>query len=96
MTTCEDIRPGAQTATGDLDALFAPRSIALVGASDDAARIGGRPLRYLRASGYQGRVYPVNPKREAVQGEQAWPSIAALPEVPDLALLAVPAAATRA
>ena len=77
------------------DALFAPRSIALVGASDDPARIGGRPLRYLRASGYSGRVYPVNPRRETVQGERAWPSIADLPEVPDLALLAVPASATR-
>ncbi|PNU04409.1 acyl-CoA synthetase [Novosphingobium guangzhouense] len=86
----------ADAASGNLDALFAPRSIALVGASDDAARIGGRPLRYLRASGYQGRVYPVNPKRETVQGQRAWPSIGALPEVPDLALLAVPAAATRA
>ncbi|WP_211295012.1 acetate--CoA ligase family protein [Novosphingobium guangzhouense] len=96
MTTCEDIRPMADAASGNLDALFAPRSIALVGASDDAARIGGRPLRYLRASGYQGRVYPVNPKRETVQGQRAWPSIGALPEVPDLALLAVPAAATRA
>jgi acyl-CoA synthetase (NDP forming) len=102
VTTCEDTLASTHAATGaraartGLDALFAPRSIALVGASDDAARIGGRPLRYLRASGYQGRVYPVNPKRETVQGEQAWPSVAALPEVPDLALLAVPAAATRA
>lgn len=99
VTICDDTRPAGNlegaAATAGLDALFAPRSIALVGASDDAARIGGRPLRYLKGSGYQGRVYPVNPRRETVQGEQAWPSIAALPEVPDLALLAVPAAATR-
>ncbi|TCM41265.1 acetate--CoA ligase family protein [Novosphingobium sp. ST904] len=80
---------------GGLDALFAPRSIALVGASDDAARIGGRPLKYLRASGFSGPVYPVNPKRETVQGEPAYASLSALPEAPDLALLAVPAAATR-
>jgi acyl-CoA synthetase (NDP forming) len=82
------------TSTAGLDALFAPRSIAIVGASDDPARIGGRPLRYLRRSGYDGSVYPVNPGRETVQGERAWPSVGALPEVPDLALLAAPAAAT--
>lgn len=69
---------------GGLDALFAPRSIVLVGASDDAARIGGRPLTYLRASGFSGPVYPVNPKRETVQGEPAYASLSALPEAPDL------------
>lgn len=77
-----------------LSALFAPRSIALVGASDDPARIGGRPLRYLRNSGFAGSVYPVNPKRESVQGVKAYASISALPEAPDLAILAVPASGT--
>ena len=78
-----------------LDALFSPRSIALIGASDDSTRIGGRPLKYLRGSGFAGPVYPVNPRRETVQGERAYASIVDLPTVPDLALLAVPAAATR-
>jgi acyl-CoA synthetase (NDP forming) len=77
-----------------LSALLAPNSVALVGASDDVTRIGGRPLRYLRESGFKGAVYPVNPKRETVQGLTAYPSIAALPEAPDVAILAVPAAAT--
>lgn len=77
-----------------LSALLAPRSIALVGASDDPARIGGRPLRYLRNSGFKGTVYPVNPKRDTVQGVPAFASIAALPEAPDVAILAVPAAGT--
>lgn len=79
-----------------LSPLLSPRSIALVGASDDPTRIGGRPLRYLRESGYAGAVYPVNPKRESVQGLKAYASIASLPQVPDVALLAVPAAATVA
>ena len=79
-----------------LDVLLAPRSVALVGASEDVSRIGGRPLRYLRDSGFAGRVLPVNPKRETVQGLPAWPSISALPETPDTAILAVPAAATLA
>ncbi|MCW1930998.1 acetate--CoA ligase family protein [Pararhodobacter zhoushanensis] len=75
-------------------ALMAPRSVALVGASDDVSRIGGRPLRYLREAGFAGRVLPVNPRRESVQGLPAFPSIAALPETPDTAILALPAAAT--
>ncbi|MFI5612563.1 acetate--CoA ligase family protein [Amycolatopsis sp. NPDC051903] len=70
--------------TGELaGALLWPRSIALVGASDDPAKTSSRPLRYLRSAGFTGRVYPVNPRREQVGGERAWPSLADLPEVPD-------------
>src|SRR6266542_4150911 len=79
-----------------LEALLAPRSVALVGASDNPARIGGRPLRYLREAGFAGAVYAINPNRKTVQGYPAFPSFAALPEAPDLAILAVPAAATVA
>lgn len=78
----------------DFSALFSPRSLAIVGASENATRIGGRPMRYLREAGFKGAVYPVNPKRDVVQGYKCYPSIAALPETPDLALLAVPAKAT--
>jgi acyl-CoA synthetase (NDP forming) len=74
--------------------LLAPRSVALVGASDDPQRIGGRPLRYLREAGFSGAVYPVNPRRPSVQGVPAYGSIEALPETPDVAILAVPAAGT--
>ncbi|WP_183447990.1 acetate--CoA ligase family protein [Microvirga lupini] len=77
-----------------LSALLAPRSVAIVGASDNMARIGGRPLRYMREAGYDGRILPVNPNRDTVQGIPAYASIAALPETPDVALLAVPAEAT--
>ncbi len=80
--------------TRSLTALLAPSSVALIGASDDAARIGGRPLRYLREAGFGGAIYPVNPKRETVQGVPAYSSIAALPQSPDVAILAVPAAGT--
>ncbi|MDV8070579.1 acetate--CoA ligase family protein [Rhodococcus sp. IEGM 1366] len=64
-------------------AILAPSSIALVGASDDPGKTTGRPLRFLRASGYAGRIYPVNPRRDIVQGEKAWPSLTDLPEVPE-------------
>ncbi|HYC37851.1 MAG TPA: acetate--CoA ligase family protein [Usitatibacter sp.] len=70
--------------------LLQPRSVAIVGASDDPAKTTGRPLRFLRASGYLGNVYPVNPNRVTVQGERAWPSIDALPEVPDHAYIVTP------
>jgi acetate---CoA ligase (ADP-forming) len=77
-----------------LSALLAPRSVAIVGASDDVARIGGRPLRYLREGGFSGPVWPVNPNRAQVQGLTAFASLSALPAAPDVAILAVPAAAT--
>lgn len=65
------------------EALFRPRSVALVGASDTAGKATARPLTYLRQRGWAGAVYPVNPVRETVAGERAWPNIKDLPEVPD-------------
>ena len=63
--------------------LLWPESVALVGASDDSRKATSRPLRYLDASGYAGRVYPVNPRRESIDGHRCYPSLADLPEVPD-------------
>ena len=74
-----------------LDPLLRPASVAVVGASNDPTRIGGRPVRYLRAAGFAGRIYPVNPKHEEVQGLAAFPHVAAVPEAVDLAVVAVPA-----
>jgi acyl-CoA synthetase (NDP forming) len=71
-------------------ALLAPRSIALVGASDDVTKTSARPLQYLRRAGYQGTIYPINPRRATVQGETAWPSLADLPAVPDHAFILTP------
>lgn len=72
-----------------LAAMFRPRSIAVVGATEDRNRVGGRPLHYLRSCGFQGAVYPINPKRETVQGYRAYASMADLPEAPDVAVIAV-------
>jgi acyl-CoA synthetase (NDP forming) len=76
----------------DLAAALNPASIAIIGASDNPHKVGGRPLMYLSRFGYRGRVYPVNPSRDVVQGLKAYPDLASLPEVPDLAVVAVPAA----
>ena len=63
--------------------LFAPKSVAIVGQSNDATKTAGRPLKFLRQAGYAGRIYPVNARRDEVLGERAFPSLAALPEVPE-------------
>jgi acyl-CoA synthetase (NDP forming) len=81
----------------DLERLFRPRHIAIVGASDNPRRIGGRPLRILSQRGYGGEIHPVNPKYETVQGVPCSPDIESLPEGIDLYLICVPAqAATEA
>ncbi|WP_326542623.1 acetate--CoA ligase family protein [Pseudorhodoferax sp.] len=69
---------------------LAPRSIAVIGASDNAHKIGGRPIAYLSRFGFQGPVYPINPTRPEVQGLRTYADLQALPEVPDMAIIAVP------
>ena len=73
----------------DLERFFNPRSIAVVGASQDLITISGQPLQHLVSHGYAGRLYPVNPKYEEIIGVKCWPSIAALPETPDLVLVLI-------
>ena len=83
--------PTGAAANADLrQSLFAPRSVAIVGQSDDPSKTAGRPLKFLRQMGYAGRVYPINSRREQVLGERAWPSLAALPEIPEHAYIVTP------
>ena len=77
------------TGLATLAPLVSPRSIAVVGASDQPARIGGRILARLKET-YRGHVYPVNGSRDTVQGLPAFRSIAAVPEAVDLAIVAAP------
>ena len=67
-----------------------PKSVAIIGASENPDKIGGRPLLYLSRFGYKGRVYPINPKREQAQGYRVYPSLSTLPEAPEAALVVVP------
>ena len=73
-----------------LSAALNPQSVAVIGASENPEKIGGRPIKYMLRAGYKGRVYPVNPNRPEIQGLKAYPDIASLPEAPDLAIVAVP------
>ena len=74
-----------------LEKLFRPQSIAVVGASGDPAKLGGRVLRHLASFGYSGRLFPINLSGKPVQGHPSWPSVLELPEVPDSALIVLPA-----
>ncbi|MDF1857053.1 acetate--CoA ligase family protein [Pseudooceanicola sp.] len=75
-----------------MPAIFDPQSIAIIGASGNETKIGGRPIRYLRMAGYKGHVYPINPTRDEVQGLSAYASLSAVEGSVDLAIVAVPAA----
>ncbi len=79
-----------------LSSLFDPRAIAVYGASSDPTKIGGRPLDFLKRSGFDGLLYPINPKLPEIQGLPSYPSIAALPGPADMAIVAVPAPAVVA
>ncbi|MFP5407246.1 MAG: CoA-binding protein, partial [Gammaproteobacteria bacterium] len=68
---------------------LAPKSIALIGASENSNKIGGRPLAYLSRFGYRGAIYPINPTRTEVQGVRSHASLRALPEVPEMAVVAL-------
>ncbi|RAI60903.1 acetate--CoA ligase family protein [Roseicella frigidaeris] len=81
----------ASAGFASLDALVRPRSVAVIGASDEPARIGGRPIAYMKERGFAGELWPVNPKRQTVQGLPAFASVEALPAAPDVAIIAVPA-----
>jgi acetyltransferase len=75
----------------NLDSLFAPRSVALVGASDRPESIGSTVMRNLLSGGFHGPIWPVNPRHSTVAGETAYPRASALPDVPDLAVICTPA-----
>ena len=72
-----------------LRAALDPASIAIVGASDNPHKVGGRPILYMKRYGYRGVIYPINPARAEVQGLKAWADVASLPQAPDLAIVAV-------
>ena len=76
-----------------LESLLRPRSIAVIGASDNKARIGGVPVDLLKRAGF-AKLYPVNPKNETVQGLKAYAAIESVPETVDLAIVALSAEMT--
>ncbi len=71
--------------------LFKPQSIAVIGASNDALKPGGRVFKNIQESGFQGDLWPVNPKSGEIMGLPAFADIGKLPGAPDLSLISIPA-----
>lgn len=78
-----------------LSTLLNPQSIAIIGASDDTTKPGGKILYNILLKGYAGHLLPINPTREQVQGIPTFPAITALPQIPDVSFIAIPAKFVR-
>jgi len=72
-----------------LEAALDPKSIAIIGASENPNKVGGRPVHYLDKFGFKGKIFPINPSRTEVQGYKCYNSLADLPEAPDMVIVAV-------
>lgn len=75
----------------NLEQLFRPKSIAIIGATEDPGRVAGLPLKYALDHGYTGKLFPVNRGRETVRGVKCYPSVLDIPEEVDVAMIVVPA-----
>ncbi|MEA2830815.1 MAG: hypothetical protein QOF22_1563, partial [Bradyrhizobium sp.] len=72
-----------------LKAALDPRSVAIIGASENPNKVGGRPVHYLDKFGFKGKIFPINPSRAEIQGHKCYNSLADLPEAPEMAIVAV-------
>jgi acyl-CoA synthetase (NDP forming) len=75
----------------DLESLFHPRSVALIGVSNEQNKLSGRPFRFFREFGYAGNVYPVNPKYHEISGVPCFAKLSDIPGEVDLAVITLPA-----
>ncbi len=75
----------------NLEPLFRPKSIAIIGATEDPGRVAGLPLKYALDHGYKGKLFPVNPNRDVVRGVKCYHSVLDIPEEVDAAVIVVPA-----
>jgi acetyl coenzyme A synthetase (ADP forming)-like protein len=94
-TKIEQVSMGREGGSKLLEALFRPSALAVIGASDKPGKVGTVVLQNILASGFDGKVFPVNPNYKEVLSLPCYPSIADLPETPDLAIIIIPAAAVQ-
>src|SRR2546427_4271132 len=87
--------PRVSATARDLSSIFAPRSVAVIGASRDPGKVGHAIFRNVLED-FQGVVYPVNPNAPAIRGVRSYPSVLEIPDPLDLAIIIVPAASVRA
>lgn len=74
----------------DIARLLNPASVAVIGASEDQGKFGGRAFRNLVRHGYGGAIYPINPARAELFGRKAYPDVSATPQPPDMVVMAIP------
>ena len=74
-----------------LDAFFKPKSVAVVGASSDPKKVGNTALKNLIAMGYQGKIFPINPREESILGHRCYKNMLDIPEPVDACVLLVSA-----
>src|SRR5271165_5886489 len=79
-----------QTRRRPLDPILAPKSIAVIGATERKRSVGRTVMTNLIEGGFAGKIFPVNPIQETILGRHAYPNVAALPERPDLAVVITP------
>jgi len=75
----------------EMKTIFAPRSVAVVGASDDITKVNGKCIHFLKKHGYQGQIYPVNPRRSTIQGYPCYPDLGSIPGEVDHVMYVIPA-----
>jgi acetyltransferase len=92
-TPIESVHDPLSERRSSLSAIFEPRNVAVIGATDKAGSVGRTILWNLVSSPFGGTVFPINPKRSSVLGIMAYPSLAAVPDAIDLAVLVTPAPA---
>ena len=88
MTTLA-ANPTASAPAEGLSNILNPKSIAIIGASDNPNKIGGRPVHFLGKFGFAGKIYPINPTRPEIQGHRSYAALSDLPEAPEMAIVAV-------
>ena len=84
------ITPQSALPAASVAQLLAPRSVAVIGASEDQTKFGGRLYRSLLKHGYAGTVYPINPARTTLFGIKTYPAVDATPTPPDMVVMALP------
>ena len=74
----------------DLTKMFNPDSVAIVGASNSEGKVGYIIVNNMINDGFEGNIYPINPKDDEIQGLKAYKNVSDLPEVPDLVIISIP------
>jgi acyl-CoA synthetase (NDP forming) len=74
-----------------MEAIFNPRSVAVVGASDNPGKLGSHVMKSLTQGGYPGKIFPINPGRDEILGIKTYPSLLHVPEEMDLSIIVLPA-----